>query len=375
MTLLLYALVLLSAWVSVRIVGAGALIALVVAVVGLPGVVHSPFRGCARFAAPSGSDRTGNGSLGRPYHTVTRLDRSLLPGQTGCLRAGRYGSPSSHTDFSRPYVTIRSAPGEVATIAGAPWVSGQGTTLSHLRFDVDNVDHILAAGEHCQSEGETTGAFSLDIEASNVTLEYSDVYQTDVPFDKRGVGIGVGWSNTVSGVVIRYNRVHDFGHCRDEDHGMYLDQVDGAQIYDNWIYNIPHGAGVQLWSHARNVHIYLNVIDSAAAGFALGGYASTSGNVIDHNVVSNSVGAAEAGYPKGVAIWTYWLSAVGRGNRFIGNDLFRTTRGGVVGGGGGLLASENLKANPRFRDAVANNYRVAATSPVAGWGLWTGGDS
>jgi Right handed beta helix region len=279
----------------------------------------------------------------------------------------------SHPAFSRPNVTIRSAPGETATIAGAPSVTGEGTTLSHLHFDVDNVNHMLAVGEHCQAQGETTGAYSLDIEASHVTLEYSDVYQNDVPVDKRAVGIGVGWTNAVSDVVIRYNRVHDFGHCRDEDHGLYVDQVDGAQIYDNWIYNIPNGAGVQLWSQARGVHIYRNVIDHAAAGFALGGYSSTSDNIIDHNVVSNSVGAGGAGYPNGVAIYTYWMSSEGTNNVFVNNDLFQTTRDGVVGDGRGLVVSHNLIADPRFRDAAAGDYRVPARSPLASWGLWDGG--
>jgi len=269
-------------------------------------------------------------------------------------------------------VTIRSAPGEVATIYGAPLVTGAGTTLSHLRFDVDNVNHVLAAGEHCQPRGETTGAFSLEIEASNVTLERSDVFQSDVAFDKRAVGIGVGWHVPVTGLVIRNNRIHDFGHCRDEDHGIYLDQVNGARVYGNWIYDIPHGAGIQLWSSAHNVHIYLNVIDRAASGLSLGGYSTTSNNLIDHNVIMNSVGAAEAGYPKGVAIWTYWLEKEGEHNTFSDNLLFRTTSNGVVGGGRGLLAIHNIRANPRFVDPAAGDYRVAPGSPVAKWGLWNG---
>ena len=269
----------------------------------------------------------------------------------GCLRESVVGNL-----VYRPNVTIRSAPGELATIYGAPTVRGEGATLSHLRFDVDNVNHVLAVGEHCQSQGERTGAFSLDIEASNVTLEYSDVFQNDVALDKRAVGIGVGWKNDVSGVVLRYNRVHDFGHCRDEDHGMYLDQVDGARVYGNWIYNIPNGAGVQLWSQARNVHLYSNVIDRAAAGFALGGYSSTSDNVIDHNVVADLVGAAEAGFPNGVAIWTYWLSGEGSNNQFGNNDLFRT---GVLGVGSGLVVLRNITADPRFRNPAAGDYRLA----------------
>lgn len=274
---------------------------------------------CTKYAAPSGSDRHGRGTIRRPFRTVERLDLSLRAGQVGCLRAGAYGTPSSRPRLARAGVTLRSAPGEIATIYGAPLVTGAGTTLSHLRFDVDNVNHVLAVGEHCQPLGERTGAFSLEIEASNVTLEHSDVFQTDVAFDKRAVGIGVGWHQPVTGLVIRYNRVHDFGHCRDEDHSMYLDQVNGAQIYGNWIYNIPHGAGIQLWSSANDVHIFRNVIDHAASGISLGGYSSTSNNRIDHNVISNSVGAAEAGYPK------VWRSGPTGSNARAATTRSRTT--------------------------------------------------
>src|SRR5690242_3732307 len=107
---------------------------------------------CTKYAAPYGSDRHGRGTARRPFRSVERLDVSLRPGQTGCLRGGNYGTPNSRPAFTRPGVTIRSAPGEMATIFGGPYVMGAGTVLSHLRFDVDNVNHVLAVGEHCQPQ-------------------------------------------------------------------------------------------------------------------------------------------------------------------------------------------------------------------------------
>ena len=85
--------------------------------------------------------------------------------------------------------------------------------------------------------------FSLEIEAQrdarDTAMSSRPMWRsTSVPSGSESAG-----SSQVTGLVIRYNRVHDFGHCRDEDHSMYLDQVNGAQIYGNWIYNIGYGAG------------------------------------------------------------------------------------------------------------------------------------
>jgi hypothetical protein len=88
----------------------------------------------------------------------------------------------------------------------------------------------------------------LQVEASNVTIEHDNVYQSDVPLTQRAVGIGVAWNESVSGVVLRYNRIHDVGWCPVEDHAVYLDHASGTQVYDNWIYDIPGGTGVELWS-------------------------------------------------------------------------------------------------------------------------------
>ena len=343
-----------------------AALTLMLGVMALVGVAPSPAAAavtCNQFASPSGSD-SNSGSITSPYLTVQKLVNSLSSGQTGCLLGGTYGSPSSTTTFSTPGITITSYPGQSATIDGYPLIRGAGTTLSYLNFDVDNTGD----GTHCP--GETKGAYSLDIEASNVTLAYDNIYQTDVPTSLRAVGIGVGWSYPVSGVVIRNNRIHDFGHCDGLDHGIYVDQSTGAQIYDNWIYNIPHGAGVQLYPNPSGSQVYDNIIDNTGIGLFLSGGSNVSNNHITNNVISNSTGLPANHLPP-VGISTYWSGSAGTGNTFTGNDVFNDS-GGTCDPCNGVTVSGTLSSDPQYVSKSTNNYQVASTSPMASWSLWSG---
>jgi len=122
---------------------------------------------CDRVAAPSGSD-SNSGTLTSPYLTVQKLDDSLTAGQTGCLRAGTYAS-GMQTNFATPAVTITSYPGERATVAGFPYITGTGDTFSNLNFDLNKTGDVVAL---CQG-GIGRGAsitFPFEIEASNVTV-------------------------------------------------------------------------------------------------------------------------------------------------------------------------------------------------------------
>jgi hypothetical protein len=74
------------------------------------------------------------------------------------------------------------------------------------------------------------------------------------------------------------------------DQMIYVASGDNVQVYDNWMWNDPHGWGVQLYPDATNAHVYDNVIDHAGSGFVVGGSSAVAGNEIDHNIVLNSTG-------------------------------------------------------------------------------------
>jgi hypothetical protein len=347
---------------------------------------------CDRVASPSGSD--GNsGSVTSPFRTVQKLDNALSSGQTGCLRAGKYAS-GAQTQFSTANVTITSYPGEHATVAGFPYVNGAGTTLSNLNFDLDKTGDPWPALCKGSISGGATVTYGFDIEANNVTLEHSNVYvDPSIPMTQRGDGLGVGWSNRVSGVVIRDNRIHDVGFCPVEEHGIYLNKTTGIQVYGNWIYNIPAGTGIQVWDGPINSHIYANVIDNTSSCIDVGGNSPvTAGNVIEHNVCSNMAGVQHpykeyclnpgpgcTGPDRGQPLFDYWDSGTaGRGNRMQNNLSFCASAAHCstsYASSSGVGLSGNFATNPQFADPsyrTSHNYRVASTSPAAPWGLSNG---
>jgi hypothetical protein len=326
---------------------------------------------CDQYASPSGNDSTGTGAIGAPYLTPEKLDQQLAAGQTGCLRSGTYGNTSTQQTFSNATgVHLRSYPGEVATVNGYPLVTGAGTDLAYINFDLNNTSDPARSG---MSGCSATGAYPLQIEASNVVIQHDNIYQTDVPSALRGVAVGVGWNNAISNTVIRYNRIHDMGGCNSLDHGIYDEQTTGDQIHGNWIYNDPHGWAIQMYPHPVNAHIYSNVIDNTGAGITVGaesGTPITSNISLDHNVMTNMTGLPVTGVGA-VDFSTYWGGTVGTGNTSTSNDSFNNAAS-CSSDCSGLTVTGTISSDPQFTNRAGNDYRVASTSPVALWGLWNG---
>src|SRR5436190_21757374 len=214
-------------------------------------------RGCDLFASPTGSDRHGHGTFRRPFKSAAKLDRKLLPGETGCLRGGTYGSTRSlHriTSSGSPTarITIRSFPGETATIRGYVYVGGSYTTLSYVRIDGSNrLRSAIARGCHSHVSQP------LIIAGHDDVLEYDNYFQS-IP-DLRGNGSGIGFWGRADNTMIRYSKIHDVGQCKAEDHLIYLARGNNVQIYDNWLWNDAHGRGVQLYPGPTNARIFNNV--------------------------------------------------------------------------------------------------------------------
>jgi hypothetical protein len=325
--------------------------------------------GCDEYASPSGSD-SSNGSISSPYLTVDKLDQSLAPGQTGCLRAGTYGNTSTWDDLANSGtsgnpITIMSYPGETAHVDGYVDIEGDYTTLTGLTIDGSNTLYSNPTGP-C---GNMVASDPLTIEGQNDIFEYNDFTQS-IP-STRGVAIGIGfWGGASAGnnAIVRYNKIHDVGACQAYDHLIYLSHGNNVQIYDNWMWNDPNGWGVQVYPAATNANIYNNVIDAAGSGFVIGGSSTVSGNTIDHNVVMNSTGLVNAA-TTGAAITT--CCGLGTGNTFDTNDSYNNPAG-IGTAVTGLTFANNITTNPDLIDPANHDYAPAPGSPVAGWGLWNG---
>ena len=128
-------------------------------------------------------------------------------------------------------------------------------------------------------------------------LQYDDYFQSVASL--RGNGIGIGFWGNADNTIIRYSKIHDVGQCEAYDHLIYLSHGNNVQIYDNWLYNDPHGRGVQLYPAPTNARVFNNVIDHAGEGFVVGNEArdTVSGNQIYNNVITNSTGLPAEGFP------------------------------------------------------------------------------
>jgi hypothetical protein len=334
---------------------------------------------CDLFASPAGSDAEGDGTLGAPYATLQKLDSELSPGETGCLRAGTYGSTSTWHDLtndgtSERRITITAYPGESPQIDGWIQLQASYTTLSHLEIDGSNTFYTeVRSGITCPAPASE----ALSISGSNDTLEFDDYFQS--VSGTRGVGIGIGFYGDADNTVIRYDKIHDVGQCDQYDHSVYVASGAGVQVYDNWIWNNHGGQAVSVYPAARDARIYSNVIDTSDSGFTIGddGSSAVSGDRIYHNVVADSGMLSNPDHnwsTPGVFVNCYFNSASSIGNEVFDNDSFGNPGGSSNGCGGSanVSLSGTRSVNPRFVDAAVHDYAVVPTSPVAGWGLWNG---
>jgi hypothetical protein len=326
--------------------------------------------GCNLFASPFGSDQTGHGTFRRPFRSLTRLDRALGPGQTGCLTAGIYGGKSTwHRIFSSGLpgapITITSFPGQTATVIGYVDIEGSFTTLSRLRIDGSNTEFKGPSPAGCRSNVSQP----LVIAGHNDILEYDNYFQS-IP-ELRGNGIGIGFWGNADNTIIRYDKIHDVGQCQAYDHLIYLSHGNNVQIYGNWLWNDPHGRGVQLYPAPTNARVFDNVIDHVGEGFVIGNEPgeNVSGNQIYDNVISNCTGLSWQGIP-GEAIHDLYGGAPGSGNTFHGNISFQNPGG--IGHVTAVRMYQNKTANPGYVNAAAHDYQVGTASPAAHWAMLPG---
>jgi parallel beta-helix repeat protein len=249
---------------------------------------------CDRVAAPWGHSRAP-GTASRPVRGPWGLVRVLRSGQTGCLRAGTYRQ--RQTDVTRPHVTVRSWPGEVATWRGRVVLQGRGDRLIGLKLDG-------SAGPRCSTRG--CGALP------SPTINAADVVVADNDITSPGSGICVhprAWrGKTPDRFQILGNRIHDCGRRppTDHDHGIYVADGRGGVIRDNVVFRNAD-RGIQLYPEARGTLVAYNTVDGNGSGVIFS--ERSSYNRVENNVFTNSVVRWNAE--------TFNLR--GSGNRFQGN--------------------------------------------------------
>jgi hypothetical protein len=347
---------------------------------------------CDKVAsATSGNDDTGDGTAAKPYRSVVKLDRSLAPGQTGCLRNPRgddvYGSSSTlhrlttdGTDSGR--ITITTYPGDrPAVIVGWLALYGAYTTITRVEIDGSNTfyqEHSAASGTGNCPNGVSQ---ALDIEGHDDVLDHVDYFQSVEQLRSNGVGVGFRGSGYGDRTIIRYSKIHDTGQCDQYDHSIYVHNGADVRVYENWIWDNHGGQAVLMYPGPTNGNVYGNVIDHSDSGFAVGddeGYA-VSGNRWVHNIVMNSGTVVNNGARPpvsfaGAFINCYWRHADSTGNVVTNGDSFNNP-GGIANpcaNTSHISISGMTTDDPQLADPAHHDYAPTASSPVAGWGLWNG---
>lgn len=287
-------------------------------------------RTCDRVASPPGANRPA-----ATLHSVQALFEALAPGQTGCLRGGTY---TEDVTVRARNVTLRSSPGERARLVGRLWFTppARGDVVSGLVLDGRNARRLP----------------SPTVNADHITFTHVEVTN-----DHTGICFVIGSHRygPARGTIIRDSRIHDCGRLppHNRDHGIYVAAAQDTWILDDLIY-ANADRGIQLYPDAQHTTIRGNVIDRNGEGiiFSGAGGVASSGNVVEHNVVSNSRIRAdvESFYSSG--------GRVGTGNVVRDNCIGR-----IDTSGGGFTASSNVMVEPRYADPQAGDFTLDPGDP------------
>jgi parallel beta-helix repeat protein len=319
----------------------GLLAGLVVVLVAVPSPAVAQEAGaCSKVVAPGGS--------------VQRLADLLAPGEVGCLRAGTYTEAVTVSNGGAPGqpLTLRSYPGEVATLIGRLVIqkSANHVTVEQLVLDGQNRDRLP----------------SPTVNGDHVTFRLNDVTNSH-----SAICFVIGASNVDNSVkwgraqdtLIEGNRIHGCGvlPAANHDHGIYVEGADDTRIQGNWIYDNAD-RGVQLYPDAQRSVVIGNVIDGNGTGvvFSGEGGATSNDNLVAGNVITNSR------LRPNVESW-WGGPEVGRGNVLRDNCVSGGPRddgnGGINAADGGFSSRRNRAAAPGFVNRAAKDFRLAPDSP------------
>lgn len=302
-------------------------------------------RVCDLVAAPGGSD-TASGRPTAPLGTFEALEDRLERGQTGCLREGVFEAPQ--TTITVPDVTLRSYPGESATIRGRLWVDAR---------DVKVLDLIL------DSSTVSVGATSPTVTAPDVVFRGNEVTNLHLAGICFGLGSDEGYGPAVR-TVIEGNRIHDCGRLppTNHDHGIYAAYARDVVIRNNVIYGNAD-RGVQLYPDADRTSVTGNVIDANGEGVIISGdrVSTSDENLVEGNLITGSVTRWN--------VESSWVDGlIGSGNLVRRNCLFSTSEtydveGGISPAREGFMALENLLAEPGYADPDGGSFVLPAEDP------------
>jgi len=165
--------------------------------------------------------------------------------------------------------TIRSAPGERATVRGRLHVANSANRVVIRRLYLDGRNRA-------NLPSPTVNGNRVVFRENDVTTRHTTICFL----------LGSREYGRAQRTVIERNRIHDCGELppTNHHHGIYVEAASGTRITGNWIYDNAD-RGVQLFPDAQRSHVARNVIDGNGEGVVFS--RRSARNVVEHNVISN----------------------------------------------------------------------------------------
>jgi len=264
-------------------------------------------------------------------------DRITLKGgtYTGDIQTGAKGTASAP-------VTLTSAPGETATIAGAFKANGAAyLRVTRLKFDGQGVKGRWG-----------TSLWNSDF----VEMSYNEI--TNYP----GIAQGILLKEGSDDAQLIGNRIHHVGgEWPSHEHGIYCDGATRPVMANNVIYDSIAGYGIHLFGNCDNALITNNTITtSQESGITIGGNSDrgTADNaLITNNIIANNTtGSGTTGG------WGITIFQPGAGN-VVKDNLFSNNRSGDVNCPQ-CAVSGSRNVSPAFVNAAVHDYRLQPSSPA-----------
>ncbi len=300
-------------------------------------------------------------TVGTTRDTAQELVDALRAGETGCFRGGDYfvgaGADPRYLVITKPGITLRSHPGEVATLHGV-W------QIQHEAPDVALESMVLDAEHPTQANG-------ILIFGDRTVIRHNDISNggnTGICIHVRDQAQGV----LPDGFLITRNRVHHCGVANNNQHGIYVLRGNGT-ISGNVVYSNAD-RGIQLWQDADDVKIFNNTVVGNGSNIAVNDHASSGAccsqrNLVELNVVSHATPRGLlTDHPWNLEAPTLW----GTGNVMRNNCVYaeapgHTYRGGIETGIENRLTLGSYEiANPLYPNRAAGDLRVSQSSACRG---------
>jgi hypothetical protein len=316
--------------------------------------------GRALFVAPHGAD-DNPGSAARPFRTLARAARAVVPGVTVYVAPGTYSGGIRTTTSGRAEARIafvssrrwgaRIVPPERSATSSA-W-DNRGDYVDIVGFEIDGSMH---RGGQRWTSGIYNGGSYDSIRSNHV----HHLAQQAPCSSAGGAGIGVdGYYRGVQSHAIA-NLVHDIGPagCRFVQ-GIYMSTT--GSVKNNVVYRVAE-AGIHLWHDAREVVVSNNTVTRSNSGIVVGGgdFYHTAGpndrTAVYNNIVyDNKMGISEQG-------------RTGRNNSYRNNLVYKNSSYDWHLKNG-LVHSGTVSSAPLFvgdTGVALPNLSLSASSPAIG---------